>query len=431
MTCNPVLVEVLRGGIVESFHRGALAIVDAHGSLRTALGDIERPVFPRSAVKVLQALPLVASGAADRWQLTTEELALACASHGGEPAHAQTAASMLAKAGVDHEALECGTHWPYNDAAIKGLAARGEGPSALHNNCSGKHAGFVCLGCWMAEQRAGGHDRRDFLRGYVEPGHPVMREVTAALQAATGYDLAHTATGTDGCSIPTYAIPLRHLAHAFARLGTGQGLSADHARAAKRLREAVASAPFLVAGSGRLDTRLMERLGQRLFCKVGAEGMYCAALPELGVGVAIKIDDGNNARACEVVLAAVVEHLLPLADDDRAFVRILDEARLLRGQRCRRSQQNQGHGARRCRGAGLVRGRPSPHGRARILLGRPDHQQWLRRRARHGRGFDRILASGEVPSGSRQRGLRCGGTGWIVAIALWLWKTISTPPPSH
>jgi L-asparaginase II len=328
MNANPILAEALRGGIVESFHCGALAVVDADGSVHTRIGDIERPVFPRSAVKVLQALPLVASGAADRWQLNDEELALACASHGGEPRHVQTAAAMLAKAGVDAAALECGTHWPYNDAALKALAGRGEVPSALHNNCSGKHAGFVCLGCLMAEQARPGGDRSDFLRGYVDPDHPVMREVTAALQAATGYDLARTAMGTDGCSIPTYAIPLRHLAQAFARVATGTGLSAGHARAARRLREAVARAPFLVAGSGRLDTRLMERLGERLFCKVGAEGMYCAALPGQGLGVAIKIDDGNNARACEVVLAAVVEGLLPLADDDRAFVHGFSDLRL-------------------------------------------------------------------------------------------------------
>ena len=339
MNANPILAEAMRGGIVESFHRGALAVVDADGGVHTRLGDIERPVFPRSAVKVLQALPLVASGAADRWQLNDEELALACASHGGEPRHAQTAAAMLAKAGVDATALECGTHWPYNDAAMKALAARGEVPSALHNNCSGKHAGFVCLGCLMAQDgdrrdflrgyvrpdhpvmpASAGHDARAFVHGYVKPDHPVMREVTAALQAATGFDLAHAPVGTDGCSIPTYAIPLRHLAHAFARVGTGTGLRPDHARAAQRLRAAVAKAPFMVAGTGRLDTRLMERLGERLFCKVGAEGMYGAALPELGLGLAIKMDDGNTARACELVLAAVVERLLPLADADRAFV---------------------------------------------------------------------------------------------------------------
>ena len=325
MTANPILVEALRGSVPESLHRGALAIVDAEGGLRQSLGDITRPIFPRSAVKVLQALPLVESGAAERWGLNDAELALACASHGGEPLHAATAAGMLAKAGVDVQALECGTHWPYHDGSIKALAAAGQVPSALHNNCSGKHAGFVCLGCLMAE----GSDRRAFLHGYVKPEHPVMREVTAALQASTGYDLAKTAVGTDGCSIPTYAIPLQHLAHAFARVATGVGLSPGRAAAAKRLRAAVAKAPHMVAGSGRFDSRVMELLGARVFCKVGAEGVYCAALPTLGLGVAIKMDDGNTARACEVVMAAVIEALLPLSDSEASFMRSLSELRMV------------------------------------------------------------------------------------------------------
>ncbi len=319
MQTNPTLVDVLRGSAVESSHRGGLAIVDADGAVHTALGDVDRPIFPRSAVKVLQALPLVESGAADRFGLNDEELALACASHGGEPRHAQTAARMLAKAGVDAAALECGTHWPYHDGAIKALAAAGELPSALHNNCSGKHSGFVCLGCMLA----GGEDRRGFVSGYLQPQHPVMRQVTASLQAATDWDLANTPVGTDGCSIPTFAIPLRNLALAFARVGTGVGLRAGRAAAARRLRQAVAAAPFMVAGSGRFDTRVMERLGDRVFCKVGAEGVYCAAVPELGLGVAIKMDDGNTARGCEVVMATVIERLLALDEADAAFMEAL------------------------------------------------------------------------------------------------------------
>ncbi len=318
MTANPVLVHAQRGGIVESFHRGSYAVLDACGAVLHQAGDIDRPIFPRSAVKVLQALPLVASGAAERYGLSDAELALACASHGGEPRHADTAASMLAKAGVAADALECGTHWPYQDAALKALAASGQQPSALHNNCSGKHSGFVCVGCLMAAQR--GDDARAFLRGYVQPDHPVMREVTAALQAATGHDLRHAAVGTDGCSIPTYAIPLRALALAFARVATGQGLDADRAAAAQRLRAAVAAQPFMVAGTGRFDTRVMARFGARVFCKVGAEGVHCAALPELGLGIAVKMDDGNNARAVEVVMAALLRQLLQPAGEDAALL---------------------------------------------------------------------------------------------------------------
>ena len=192
---------------------------------------------------------------------------------------------MLAKAGVDATALECGAHWPYFDGAVKAMAAAGQQPTALNNNCSGKHAGFVCLGCLMAA--AQGREVRGFLHGYVKPEHPVMREITPALQATTGFDLTRTAVGTDGCSIPTFPIPLRHLAHALAKVGTGQGLTPEHARAALRLRQAVARAPHVVAGTGRFDSRVMQRLGERVFCKVGAEGVYCAALPELGLGVAI------------------------------------------------------------------------------------------------------------------------------------------------
>ncbi len=316
MSGNPVLVEVLRGGSVESWHRGALAIVDAEGVLVHSLGEIDRPVFARSAVKVLQALPLVESGAAESLSLSDDELAIACASHGGQPLHTATAAGMLAKAGVDVQALECGAHWPYHEESARALAQRGEKPSALHNNCSGKHAGFICLACRMA----GSKDVAGFVRGYVLPEHPVMREVSAAVQATTGCDLSKAARGTDGCSIPTYAIPLRHLAHAFAKVATGVGLREGHARAAKRLREAVARSPRLVAGDGRRDTQVMSRLGERVFCKVGAEAVYCAALPERGLGVAIKIDDGNNARAVEVVMAALIEALVRLSDDERLFM---------------------------------------------------------------------------------------------------------------
>ncbi len=319
---NPILVDVMRGGTIESTHCGAVAVLDADGVVVASLGDIERPIFPRSAVKVLQALPLVASGAADRLGLTDDELAIACASHGGEEIHTRTAARMLAKAGLDADALECGAHWPHDEAAMRALAAQGREPTALNNNCSGKHCGFLCLACALHDGRP---DLRQYVHGYVKPEHPVMREVTSALQAATGYDLDNTPRGTDGCSIPTFAIPLKHLAHAFARVGTGVGLSNRHADAAKRLRAAVAQAPYMVAGQGRFDTRVMQRLGARVFCKVGAEGVFCAALPARGLGVAIKIDDGNNARAAEVVMAAVIEAFVPLDDGEAAFMRSLSD----------------------------------------------------------------------------------------------------------
>jgi len=321
---NPVLVETWRGDAIESFHRGAVAVVDADGALLASLGDIDRPVFPRSAVKALQALPLVTSGAADAFGLPDEALAMACASHGGEPAHTQRVAATLAAAGLDETALECGAHWPSHDATMRAMVREGASISALHNNCSGKHAGFLCLGCMLDE----GKDRRDFLRGYIDPAHPAMQVVTAALQATTGFDPANAPHGIDGCSIPTFGIPLRRLALAFARFGSGVGLSPEHAVAARRLRQAVARAPFYVAGSDRFDTRVMERLGERVFCKAGAEGVYCASFPDRGLGIALKVDDGGNARASAVAMAALIEGGVALNDDEARFMRGLSDAKL-------------------------------------------------------------------------------------------------------
>ena len=230
---NPILVEAMRGDTRESAHRGAVAVFDADGGRVVSIGDIETPIFPRSAVKVLQAIPLVESGAADRLDLDDEELAIACASHNGEPAHVAVVDRMLAKAGLDGAALECGTHWPRMEGVLRAMAAAGTTATAQHNNCSGKHAGFLCLACMLA----GGGDVREYARGYVAPRHPVMRVVTEALQSATGHDLASAPRGIDGCSIPTFAIPLGRLAIAFARVGTGIGLRPGHARAAERLRK--------------------------------------------------------------------------------------------------------------------------------------------------------------------------------------------------
>jgi L-asparaginase II len=232
---------------------------------------------------------------------------------------------MLAKAGLDASALECGVHWPYSEDAKRELAAAGVHPTALHNNCSGKHAGFACLGCLLA----GDADRRAFLAGYVKPDHAVMREVGAAIEAATGVRLAEAPRATDGCSIPTYGIALARLAHAFARVAGGTGLAPGRAQAARRLRAAVARAPFMVGGSGRFDTRVMSLFGERVFCKVGAEGMYCAALPESGLGIALKMDDGNNARACEVAMAALLETwVAPRSDAEAALLAGLSDVTL-------------------------------------------------------------------------------------------------------
>ncbi|UVK38177.1 asparaginase [Mesorhizobium sp. AR10] len=308
---NPVLVEVLRGAVVESAHRGAVSVFDADGKPVWEIGDTARPVFPRSAVKAIQALPLVESGAADAYGFGDRELSLACASHSGEPAHVELARAMLAKAGLDETALECGAHWPSSHDATIALARAGSSPNPLHNNCSGKHSGFLCT-CVHAGIAH---------RGYVGAGHALQEMVRDAMQAVT--DAAHRADdrATDGCSIPTYAVPLRSFALGFARMATGTGFEPERAKAAKRLFAACMAEPFLVAGTGKADVALMEAAPGRIFVKTGAEGVYCAALPELGLGIALKCDDGAG-RAAEVMVAAVIAKLL---HEDKALAAKLVE----------------------------------------------------------------------------------------------------------
>ena len=292
---NPILVEVLRGALIESRHTGAVAVVDTVGKPVLALGDVETPIYPRSAVKALQALPLVESGAADLYGLGPEELALACSSHSGEPGHVATATRMLSSAGLDPSALKCGTHWPIHQPSAQALARGGGMAGAVHNNCSGKHAGFLCVACATGADRA----------HYTEPSHPVQRMVRYTLESLTGVPLAQDDCAVDGCSVPTWAVPLLSLARGFARFGTGVGLPPDRSRAAARLRDACAAHPWHVAGTGRFCTQIMERFGARMFVKTGAEGVYCAALPEQGLGIAVKCDDGSG-RAAEVMMAATL-----------------------------------------------------------------------------------------------------------------------------
>jgi L-asparaginase II len=302
---NPILVEVLRSQLVESRHRGAVAVADADGAAVLAIGDVTTPIFPRSAVKALQALPLVESGAAAAFGFGDEELALACASHSGEPGHVAGVTRMLAKAGLDAAALRCGAHWPMAQPAVVDLARTGQ-PTALHNNCSGKHSGFLCVAC------AQGIDHADYWR----PQHPVQREVRAVLENLTGAALSDDRCAIDGCSVPTWAIPLQNLAHAFAKFATGQGLEPERARAAARVRTACANKPWHVAGTGRFCTEIMQLFGARVFVKTGAEGVYCGALPEQGFGIAVKCDDGAG-RASQAIMAAIIARFLPLGDVER------------------------------------------------------------------------------------------------------------------
>jgi L-asparaginase II len=302
MDANPVLAETIRGNWVENRHRGAYVVIDVDGTVIASAGDIERPIFPRSAIKSMQALPIFARHAEGRFHHTTEELALACASHHGEDAHVATASGLLTRMGLSAADLECGAHAPTNAVAREALRASGAQPSALHNNCSGKHSGMLSVALAMGVPTA----------GYVTREHAVQQAVRAAVEAVIGEGLTEGKCGTDGCSIPTFAAPLRAFALGFARMSTGQGISGELASAAQRLFDAATSHPHLVAGTGHADTLLMTAFKGRLMQKVGAEGVQCGAIRDKGWGYALKCDDGNIA-ASQAMLAGM---LLKLADPD-------------------------------------------------------------------------------------------------------------------
>jgi len=296
---NPVLVELTRGTIVESCHRGAIAIADTQGRLVLALGDVARPILPRSAVKALQAIILVESGAAEAFGLGDAELAVACASHSGDRAHIEAVRSLLGKAGLDESDLACGAHWPVGDKASSDLMRDGKRPLPIHNNCSGKHAGMLAAAVHLGLNP----------RGYERPDHELQVVIAGIISEICGVRLSRGDAGIDGCSVPTWPLSLTALAQGFARFGTGTGLAATRARAADTLLRACFAFPVLVAGEGRFDTVAMGSLAPSVFVKGGAEGVHCAALPELGLGIALKIDDGTKRgaeRAMAEVLAALV-----------------------------------------------------------------------------------------------------------------------------
>lgn len=299
---NPVVIEVTRGPLAESVHAGAVAVVRASGELVFSLGDVSRPVFPRSAIKPLQCLPLIETGAADRFGFGTTEIALACASHAGTEQHVALAASMLARAGLTMGALGCGAHLPSDEAAARTLIRESKSPNELHNNCSGKHAGMLATAMHCG----------DLPEGYWQPDHPVQQRIRRTLEVLIGRRLGTDVLGVDGCSAPNWAMPLADLACAFAQFVTGEGRAAAHRTAAKRIAAACWAAPELVAGPGKLDTEVMRQMPGQVLMKTGAEGVYCAALASLGLGVALKIDDGAK-RAAEALIMCVLAHLLPSA----------------------------------------------------------------------------------------------------------------------
>lgn len=291
-----ILVEVWRGPLAESVHRGHAVVCDAGGQIVAAWGDPEKVILPRSSVKMLQALPLVESGAADAAGLHPEHLALACASHQGAAMHTTRVLRWLAALGLSEHDLRCGAHPPQDDDTRHALICAGHAPGQAHNNCSGKHAGFLTLARHL---RAGPE--------YVEPEHPVQRAVRDAFEEMTG--APSPGFGIDGCSAPNFACTLSGLARALAGMAAARTDGAGvRERAAARLVAAMRVHPELVAGEGRACTELMRAMGGRVAVKTGAEAVFTAILPERGLGIALKIEDGTT-RASECAIAAILARL--------------------------------------------------------------------------------------------------------------------------
>jgi len=303
---NPILVDVTRGSLVESIHRGSIAIADAEGRIVFAAGDLETPVYPRSSLKPIQALPLVESGAAEAFGLGDEEIALACASHSGEPMHTTRVAAWLARIGCNETDLACGAHPSRYEPVADEMIRRGEKPTRIHNNCSGKHTGFLTVARHWDIATAG-YERHD---------HPVQRAVAKALSELADVD-DNMPWGIDGCAAPNFAVPLRAQARAFAKFAAADGLPTDRAEACRRIVRAMMAYPELVSGTGRACAILIRSAKGRAAVKTGAEGFFAGMIPERGLGIALKIDDGAG-RAAETVMAAIMDKLGVLGDDRAA-----------------------------------------------------------------------------------------------------------------
>jgi len=300
---NPVLARVWRGAHVESQHRGAWVLAEPSGAVRASAGDSRQPVFARSSVKSLQALPLIESGAAARFGFSDAEIALALASHSGEPCHVEAVAALLGRLGLSEADLQCGPQPPADPTARLALEGAGLEPSRLHNNCSGKHAGFLALALHLGVDTA----------RYLDPEAASQRRVREAVEAMALARPGEVTLAVDGCSAPTFRLPLERLATALARVANPADLPPERREACERMGRAVARHPELIAGSRkRLCTDLARATGGRIFPKVGGEAVYALGVRGASLGLAIKIDDGS-ARALAPLVVELLARLSLLA----------------------------------------------------------------------------------------------------------------------
>lgn len=311
--------EATRGKIVESVQFGAAAVVDTKGELVASLGDPELVTYLRSSAKPFQALPFMQEGGDEKFKLTGEETAILCASHSGTDRHVQVVQALQKKIGIPESALQCGTHPPSDADTKKRMIHNDEALSPNRHNCSGKHSGM------LAYARMHGYD----LENYIRVDHPVQQKILAVFSEMVGMSPAEIAIGIDGCSVPTFALPLKNAALAYARLADPSDLEPDRASACRRITLQMTSHPWVIAGPDKFDTCIMEVAGSRLVTKTGAEGFQALAVfPDAiqkgspALGVALKISDGDlEGRARPVVMLEILKQLGVLSAGDLAALK--------------------------------------------------------------------------------------------------------------
>lgn len=295
---NPILVELVRGGITESFHRGVVCVVDEHGDVIFSVGDIKQVCFPRSALKYLQHIPLLTSEIFDHYNFTSKELSLMCGSHNGEDQHVEVVNGVLAKIGLDPTCLKCGAQNPTRKSDWIKLIKNGDFAQAVHNNCSGKHAGFLAFNAFH------NLDTSNYLSSEFE----LQRKIKECVAHFAELETSELTEGMDGCSAPTYAMPVYNQALMYKNLvAPNNKISTEEQNAAKRIIAAVAEYPEMIAGTKRYCTDLMKVTNGRIIGKTGADGVYCLAIPEKKWGISIKVDDGKMGPQYQIAQSVLLE----------------------------------------------------------------------------------------------------------------------------
>ncbi len=302
MPNNPVLVEVYRGDHVESCHRGMAVVINSAGETVFSLGAVEQSIYPRSALKIFQSIPLVESGAAARFRLTLEELAVACASHNAEEFHLRAITQWLQRLGLAGDDLECGAEAPLMKQVAHDLIARGVEPTRMHHNCSGKHTGMLTLALFMGVAAS----------GYSEYEHPTQRAWMQTLSELMDVDVFSLPWERDGCGLPAICMSLKQLAHAFSRYAdmgaVARQFGSQRATAMEKILASIRAHPNLIAGTGRCCSAIISATKGAVIAKVGAEGVYAGVIPNAQIGFAVKIEDGAD-RASMVALGALLDKL--------------------------------------------------------------------------------------------------------------------------